>query len=119
MCIRDRHTDEAAAVLGHEVDRLRSGLLGRHQQVALVLAVLVVDHDQQAAGADLLDALLDRDELGLAHRVIPSFPSGLSIEAGGSLSCSMRCTYLPIISISRFTRLPRASPPRARWRWTG
>src|SRR6266478_2962298 len=94
-----------------EVDRLRGRLLGGHEQVAFVLAVLVVDHDEHATGADLLDAFLDRDELGLAHRV-PSLASGPFTGAGGSRNCSIRCTYLPIISISRFTRLPRVSPPR-------
>src|SRR6266478_782478 len=105
------HADEPAPVLGHEVDRLRGRLLGGHEQVAFVLAVLVVDHDEHATGADLLDAFLDRDELGLAHRV-PSLASGPFTGAGGSRNCSIRCTYLPIISISRFTRLPRVSPPR-------
>src|SRR6266478_8087830 len=105
------HADEPAPVLGHEVDRLRGRLLGGHEQVPLVLAVLVVDHDEHATGADLLDAFLDRNELRLAHR-IPSLASGPFPGAGGSRNCKTRCTYLPIISISRFTRLPRASPPR-------
>jgi hypothetical protein len=38
--------DETAPVLGHEVHGLRGHAIGRHQQIALVLAILVVhDHD--------------------------------------------------------------------------
>src|SRR5208337_2365994 len=44
--------DEAAAVAGHEVDGLGGDVLGGQGQVALVLAVLVVDHDDHAAGLD-------------------------------------------------------------------
>ena len=55
---------------GHEVDRVRRDELRGDRQVALVLAVLVVDDDDEAAGADLLDRLLDggeRARLGLGH----------------------------------------------------
>ena len=51
-----RHADQAPAVLGHEVHRLRGRALGGHDEVALVLAILVVDHDEHPARADLLDA---------------------------------------------------------------
>ena len=44
-----RQADEAAAVAGHEVDRLGRHLLGRDREVALVLAVLVVDDDDHLA----------------------------------------------------------------------
>ena len=54
--------DEAARVRDHEVDRLGRGELGRDREVALVLAVLVVDDDDEAALADLLDRLLDGGE---------------------------------------------------------
>ena len=52
--------DQAAAVLGHEVDGVRGRHLGRDHQVALVLAVLVVDQDEHAAVARLFDDLFDR-----------------------------------------------------------
>src|SRR3989442_912698 len=39
----DRHADQAAAELRHEVDLLGSDEFGRENQVALVLAILVVD----------------------------------------------------------------------------
>ena len=45
--------DEAAAVAGHEVDGFGRDVLGGQGQVAFVLAVLVIDHDHHAAGADL------------------------------------------------------------------
>ena len=59
---RQRQADQAAAVLGHEVDRLRGRELGGHREVALVLAVLVVADDDHPAPADLLDRLLNRTE---------------------------------------------------------
>ena len=34
--------------------------LGRDREVALVLAILVVDDDDEAAGADLLERFVDR-----------------------------------------------------------
>src|SRR5229473_2127634 len=47
--------DQAASILGHEVDGFGSDLLGGERDVAFVLAVFVVDDDNHAAGADLLD----------------------------------------------------------------
>ena len=47
-----RQADEAAPVAGHEVDRLGRDQVGGHRQVALVLAILVVDQDDHPAGAD-------------------------------------------------------------------
>ena len=54
-------TDEPPAVAGHEVDGLGRDQIRGQGQVALVLAILVVDHDDQLAGADVLDGLGDRD----------------------------------------------------------
>ena len=45
--------DEAAAVAGHEVDGLGGDVLGGQGEVALVLAVFVVDHDNHAARAEI------------------------------------------------------------------
>ena len=59
---RERQADEAAAVLGHEVDRLGGDELGGHGQVALVLAVLVVADDDHAARTQVLERLLDGRE---------------------------------------------------------
>jgi hypothetical protein len=49
-------------VLQEERDLLGRGELGRHDQVALVLAVLVVDHDHDLAAADGRHRLVDRRE---------------------------------------------------------
>ena len=45
--------DEAAAIAGHEVDGFGRDVLGGQGEVALVLAVFVVDDDDHAAGADI------------------------------------------------------------------
>ena len=59
----ERQADQAAPVLGHEVDRRGRHLLGRHAQIALVLAVLVVHQDHHLAGLDVGDGVLDRADL--------------------------------------------------------
>ena len=55
-----RQADEPAPEAGHEVDRLGRDLLGRDREVALVLAVLVVDDDDHLSGADVLERLGNR-----------------------------------------------------------
>ena len=74
--LRQAQADEPAGVRDHEVDGLGSRELGRDREVALVLAVFVVDDDHEAAGADLLDRLLDAGERGLvtARRPSPTPP---------------------------------------------
>ena len=57
-----RQADQAAAVLGHEVDRLGRHLLGGHRQIAFVLAILVVDDDDHLAAADRRDGVFDGSE---------------------------------------------------------
>ena len=64
---RERQADQPAPVGRHEVDRLGRRELGRQREVALVLAVLGVADDDHAAGADVLDRLLDAAERGLRH----------------------------------------------------
>ena len=68
---REREADQAAAMLGHEVDGVGRRHLRRDDQVALVLALLGVDQDEHAAVARILDHLLDRREklmvAGLGH----------------------------------------------------
>ena len=64
-----READQAAAVGRHEVDRGRRAHLRRDDEVALVLAVLVVDEDEHPAVARVLDDLLDRgDRVGVVVR---------------------------------------------------
>ena len=52
-----RQADQAARVAGHEVDRVRRGELRGDDQVALVLAVLVIDQHEHPAVAGFLDQL--------------------------------------------------------------
>ena len=63
---RHRHADQSAGVLAHEVDRLGRDHLGRHDEIALVLAVLVVEHDDHLAGANVGDRLVDGVERAVA-----------------------------------------------------
>src|SRR5579884_3634538 len=70
------HGDQAAGVLQHEVDGLRGHVLSGHDQVALVLSVLIVDDDDEPAAPDGLHGLLHRgkDRSGfcaLTHRPSP------------------------------------------------
>jgi len=50
--------DQAPAVFGHEIDRVRRRHLGRDHEVALVLPVLIVDEDEHAAVPRLLEQFL-------------------------------------------------------------
>ncbi len=64
--------DEPAPVAAHEIDDLGCDLLGGDHQVAFVFAVLIVDDDDQASGADLLQRLLNRDDPGVCvHQIAP------------------------------------------------
>ena len=60
---RERHADEAAAELGHEVDGFGRDFFGGHGEVAFVFAVLVIDEDDHAAVADFFDGLFDSGEV--------------------------------------------------------
>ena len=53
------HANQAAAVLGHEIDGLRRRVLGGHDQIAFVLAVSVIHHDDHPAFPQLLDHRFD------------------------------------------------------------
>ena len=57
-----READQAAAVAGHEVDRVGRRHLRRDDEVALILAVFVVDEDEHAAVARLVDDRLGADQ---------------------------------------------------------
>ena len=63
-----RDADDAAGVAQHEGDLLRRGEFGGKGEVALVLAVLVIDDDHEAAGAVLLDRFLDGAQCGVGPR---------------------------------------------------
>ena len=62
-----RQADQAAAVARHEVDVLGAHARGRHDEVALVLAVLVVHDHDHAAGAQVGEDFIDRVEAGHAR----------------------------------------------------
>ena len=59
-------TDDAGRVTDEERDRLGRGRIGGHDQVAFVLAVLVVGDDDDLAAGDRRDRVLDRVE----HRLV-------------------------------------------------
>ena len=58
----DRHADHAARMPNDERDRLGRHLLRRHDQIALVLSIRVVDDDHDPACTDVLNRLRDRRE---------------------------------------------------------
>ena len=58
----ERQADQAAAVARHEVHDLGGGELGGDDEVALVLAILGVRHDDHAPLGGLRDRLLCPDE---------------------------------------------------------
>jgi hypothetical protein len=60
--------DEAAAVLGHEVDRVGRRHLRRNDEIAFIFPVLVVDQDEHAAVARFVDQLFGAGEEAAAHR---------------------------------------------------
>ena len=110
--------DEPARVRDHEVDGLGRRELGRDRQVALVLAVLVVDDDDEAAGADVLDRLLDGGERALGARVSGHRHGGMlpgahrGRRAGEPLDVLGEHVDLEVDEVAR-RELARASSPRA------
>ena len=57
-----READQAAAVARHEVDRVGRRHLRRDDEIALILAVVVVDQDEHAAVARLVDDRFGADQ---------------------------------------------------------
>ena len=57
--LRDGGTEHAATVLEHEVDFLRGDLFGGYDEVAFVLAVFVVDNNEELAFAEVFDRFFD------------------------------------------------------------
>ena len=62
----EREADQPATVLRHERDLLRRRHLRGNDEVALIFAVFVVDEDEHAPVARLLDDFLDRGQRGVA-----------------------------------------------------
>ena len=96
------------------VDELRGD-----REVALVLAILVVDDDDEAARADLLDRLVDGGEDGArglgAHRLIVPWRLSRRSPAAGA-GASRRSTYFASTSTSRLTALSGREPGEGRLR---
>ena len=104
VLLGDRHADQAAAVLGEEIDLLGGDELGGEDEVALVLAVLVVDEDDGLAGADRGDDLGDRAD-----------GSGFSAH-GPILIAYCSASAPPVLSLPSpvFSRMRADLPERAR-----
>ena len=94
---------------GHEVDGVGRHELGGHHEVALVLAVLVVDDDDHLAGGDVLERLLDawRTDVVAARLGSPPRASGPRPMRGAPPTSFS--TYLARMSTSRLTGVPGAA----------
>ncbi len=104
---RQRETDQATTLLGHEVDVLRGRELRGQREITLVLAVLVVADDDHPALAQLLEGFLDRGER----------PRGLSggvavAPSRGHLAASLVCVHQnpASASISQVSPAPGLRP---------
>src|SRR5580704_11134595 len=65
---RQRQANQTAGVEQQEIDHLRRDLFGRADEIALVLAILVIGDQHELAGANVRDRLLDRCK---AHDRLP------------------------------------------------
>src|SRR5207248_5792557 len=87
----DRHAHQAGPVPGHEADVLGRYQLGRDDQVALVLAILVVDHDHELAGLEVGDRLRNGGQ-GHGHQIllaqvsshVPGYEVGFEVDHGAA-----------------------------------
>ena len=61
--IRQRKADPAPRLPDHEIDHLGRDELRRANEVALVLAILIVSDDDELAGFDVADCLFDCSKL--------------------------------------------------------
>ncbi|SST08960.1 Uncharacterised protein [Acinetobacter baumannii] len=92
-----RHADQAAGMLDHEVDVFGADAFGGHDQVAFVLAVLVIHQDDHLALADVFDQFVDRVEchghplmqfVGYLRKPFSARNASLMPEALGSAALS-------------------------------
>src|SRR5690606_964628 len=111
-----RHADVAGGVPDHEGQQFGCGLLGREDQIALVLPVLVVDDDHELARGDVRDGPLDRRETFLRRLAVHGLPVDLSTLCAGHCTSPARpislSTYFASTSTSMFTGSPGTRPPR-------
>src|SRR5262245_22870229 len=98
---RHRQTNQAAAVLRHEVDRLGRHLLGRDRQIPFVFPIRIVHDDDHTAGAKLGDRVFDPRERRI--RFLGNRELLHTLPAFRPASSAARATYLPTRSHSRLT----------------
>ncbi len=65
-----RRTQHTACVFQHEIDLFGSDFLGSHDEVALILAVFVVNDDDEFAGLEIPDSLLYRIEFDFTVHIV-------------------------------------------------
>ncbi len=121
-----RHADHAGGVADHERHLAGGGPGSGEDQVALVLAVLVVDHHDAVAAGDGGDGVGDRVQphplprgglrcpiarLGTAPRRRLVVLEHLIGGYHGVLQASSDSTYLAVTSTSRFTASPTVRDP--------
>ena len=118
-----RQADQPAAVRRHEVDRLGRHLLGGDRQVALVLAILVVDDDDHLAARGIASMASSIGANGpdafarpLAILMLRLSSHCLDCPAISLASSAARTTYLPTMSHSRLTRSPARAVAQVRVR---
>ena len=56
---RDRRTEHATRIFQHEIHHFRRDFLGGANQVALVFAVFVIDHNHEFSLAKVVESLFD------------------------------------------------------------
>ena len=64
---RERGAKFAAGVCDHEIHIFRRYFLRCHNEVTLVLTVLIIDHDDELAVAEVFNSFLYGVKLDLAH----------------------------------------------------
>ena len=109
---RERRADDAGRVAHEERDLLGRGELGRHDEVALVLAVLVVDDDDDLAAADGGDRVLDGGERARFGRVIGSVLG--AVRAAGRVGIEQALDVLGDHVDLEVDRVARALVPERR-----
>lgn len=88
----ERGTNQTASFHGHEVDHLRGCKPGCGNEVALIFAVFIVDHDDHFAPADVFDGVLNRVKGSALIR------HGTNVD-GGMVCKTQICTMLlPVVA---------------------
>ena len=101
--------EDPRGVLEEEGHGLRRDVLGRHDEVALVLAVLVVDDDDHAAAAQLLQGFFNA---GQRHQTSRSIRTSSPTRRNAVKRARRRASMLGVDSVARAPREP-ADPAKA------